>query len=107
MHSDTTAFVTGASGGIGREIAETLAGYGAKVAIAARSDGIYETADRIDDENRTLAVETDVTDEDSVAAAIEATADAFDGLDCVVNNAGVAGPVQPFDRIERDAFMET
>ena len=107
MHSDTTAFVTGASGGIGREIAETLAGYGANVAIAARSDGIYETADRIDDEKRTLAVETDVTDEDSVAAAIEATADAFDGLDCVVNNAGVAGPVQPFDRIERDAFMET
>ena len=48
MHSDTTAFVTGASGGIGREIAETLAGYGANVAIAARSDGIYETADRIE-----------------------------------------------------------
>ena len=120
MLSETTAFVTGASGGIGREIAETLAGYGANVAIAARSDGIYETADRIDDgdpadgpnrggeaDARTLAVETDVTDEDSVEAAIEATADAFGGLDCVVNNAGVAGPVQPFDRVDREAFMDT
>jgi len=105
--SDTTAFVTGASGGLGREIAETFADYGANVAIAARSDGIHETAERIDDGERTLAVETDVTDEDSVEAAIEATVDTFGGLDCVVNNAGIAGPVQPFDRVERDAFMET
>jgi len=107
MLSDTTAFVTGASGGIGRAIAETMADYGANVAIAARSDGIYETADRIGDDRRTLPVETDVTDEDSVETAIEATADAFGGLDCVVNNAGIAGPVQPFDRVEREAFMET
>jgi NAD(P)-dependent dehydrogenase (short-subunit alcohol dehydrogenase family) len=107
MLSDTTAFVTGASGGIGREIAETMAGYGANVAIAARSDGIYETADRIGVDRRALPVETDVTDEDSVAAAVEATAEEFGGLDCVVNNAGVAGPVQPFDRIDPEAFMDT
>ena len=61
MLSDTTAFVTGASGGIGREIAETVADHGANVALAARSDGIHETADRIGDDERTLAVETDVT----------------------------------------------
>ncbi len=107
MLSDTTAFVTGASGGIGREIAETFADHGASVAIAARSDGIYETADRIGDDSRTLAVETDVADEDSVEAAIEETAGTFGGLDCVVNNAGVAGPVQPFDRVDREEFMDT
>jgi NAD(P)-dependent dehydrogenase (short-subunit alcohol dehydrogenase family) len=54
-----------------------------------------------------VAVETDVTDEDSVAAAVESTVKAFGGLDCVVNNAGGAGPVQPFDRVDREAFMET
>ena len=100
MLDDLTAFVTGASQGIGREIAVTLADHGANVALAARSDGIHETAEIIDDEERTLTVETDVTDEDSVAAAVEATVDEFGGLDCLVNNAGIAGPVDPYDRIE-------
>ena len=100
MLEDLTAFVTGASQGIGREIAVTMADYGANVALAARSDGIYEAADQIDDEDRTRCIETDVTDEDDVEAAIEATVDQFGGLDCLVNNAGIAGPVQPYDRIE-------
>jgi len=100
MLDDITAFVTGASQGIGREIATTFADHGANVALAARGDGIYETAEIIDDDERTLCIETDVTDEDAVAAAIDATAEAFGGLDCLVNNAGIAGPVQPYDRIE-------
>ncbi|MFB6166567.1 MAG: SDR family NAD(P)-dependent oxidoreductase [Haloarculaceae archaeon] len=106
MLEDLTAFVTGASGGIGREIAHTFADYGANVAVAARSDGIYETAESIPDD-RALAVETDVTDEDSVADAIEATVEAFGGLDCLVNNAGIAGPVQPYDRVEEAEFTHT
>jgi NAD(P)-dependent dehydrogenase (short-subunit alcohol dehydrogenase family) len=105
MLSDVTALVTGASRGIGAEIATTFADHGANVTLAARSDGIYETAERIDDEDRTLAVETDVTDEASVEAAVAETAETFGGLDCVVNNAGVAGPVQPFDRVEHDDFL--
>ncbi len=104
MLSDITAFVTGASGGLGREIAVTFADYGANVTLAARSDGIYETADLIGDDDSTLAVKTDVTDEESVKAAIEETAGAFGGLDCVVNNAGIAGPVLPFDRIGPEEF---
>jgi NAD(P)-dependent dehydrogenase (short-subunit alcohol dehydrogenase family) len=104
--SNITAFVTGASQGIGQEIAETLADHGANVALAARSDGIYDTAERIDADDRTLAVKTDVTDEENVKAAIEETADAFGGLDCVVNNAGVSGPVEPFDRVDPEEFLE-
>ncbi|WP_247008442.1 SDR family NAD(P)-dependent oxidoreductase [Halorientalis litorea] len=100
MLEEVTTFVTGASQGIGREIALTMADYGANVALAARGEGIYETAADIGDDDRTLAVETDVTDEESVAAAIEATAESFGGLDCLVNNAGIAGPVDPYDRVE-------
>ncbi len=107
MLSDTTAFITGASQGLGREIATTFASYDANVALAARSDGIYETADRINDAERTLPVTTDVTDEAAVEAAIEETIETFGGLDCVVNNAGVSGPVQPVDRVDFAAFMET
>lgn len=106
MLDGTTTFVTGASGGIGREIAITLAEKGANVALAARSDGIYETAAGIDDD-RCVAVETDVTDEDDVAAGIAATVEAFGGLDCLVNNAGIAGPTAPIEAIEREEWERT
>jgi len=106
MLSDTTAFVTGASGGIGRTIALTLAGEGANVALAARGDGIYGTAAGIDDD-RALAVETDVTDEASVAAAIEETVETFGGLDCLVNNAGIAGPTAPVEAVDVEEWEHT
>ena len=105
--SDTTAIVTGASQGIGRQIAIAFADAGASVALAARSDGIYETEAAIDDASRTLAVETDVTDESSVREAVEETVETFGGLDCVVNNAGIAGPTAPIEEIEREEWEKT
>ena len=105
MLNDTTAFVTGASQGIGRAIATALADHGADVALAARSDGIYETAELIGEESATLPVETDVTDEDSVEAAIAATVEEFGGLDCLVNNAGIAGPTKPIQEIELEEWQ--
>ncbi|WP_436344560.1 SDR family NAD(P)-dependent oxidoreductase [Natronorubrum sp. FCH18a] len=107
MLDDTTAFVTGASQGLGREIAVAFADAGANVALAARSDGIYETEELIDEPERTLTVETDVTDSESVADAIEATADEFGGLDCLVNNAGIAGPTAPVERTTDEEWLET
>jgi NAD(P)-dependent dehydrogenase (short-subunit alcohol dehydrogenase family) len=97
--ADTVAFVTGASRGIGREIALLLADYGADVTLAARSDGIYETEDLIGDPDRTLPIETDVTDEAAVEAAIATTAETFGGLDCLVNNAGIGGPTAPVEEV--------
>ena len=107
MLEGITAFVTGASQGIGRAIATELAAEGANVALAARSDGIYGTADRIDDDARALPVETDVTDEASVEAAIEATVERFGGLDCLVNNAGIAGPTKPVEEVAVDEWRRT
>jgi len=103
----TTAFVTGASGGIGRAIALELADRGATVALAARSDGIHETAERIGEPDRTLAVETDVTDEASVASAVERTVETFGGLDCLVNNAGIAGPTAPVEEVAVEEWERT
>lgn len=105
MLEDLTAFVTGASGGIGREIAYELGAQGANVTCAARGDGIYETADELGDSG--LAVETDVTDEESVEAAVAATVEEFGGLDCLVNNAGISGPVQPLHQLDPDDVQET
>lgn len=104
MLEGITAFVTGASRGIGREIATTFDEQGANVALAARSDGIYDTAALMDGE--AVPIETDVTDDDSVESAIEETVQRFGGLDCLVNNAGIAGPVQPHDRIETEEWNQ-
>lgn len=107
MLAGTTALVTGASQGIGREIARTFVDEGANVALAARSDGIYETADLIDEPDRTLPVETDVTDEASVEATIDEAVAAFGSLDCVVNNAGIAGPTAPVEEVALEDWQRT
>ena len=109
MLEDVTALVTGASQGIGATIATTLGGYGANVVCAARTgDAIEATADAVGEAGgEPVAVETDVTEEDDVAAVVAATVDEFGGLDCVVNNAGIGGPVQPVHRIDADEFRHT
>ncbi|WP_226480081.1 SDR family NAD(P)-dependent oxidoreductase [Natrinema amylolyticum] len=107
MHDDRTIIVTGASGGIGRTIALRLLEEGANVALAARSDGIEETAAMADAGDRALPVRTDVTDESSVENLIERTEEAFDGLDGVVNNAGIAGPTAPVTDVDADDWDRT
>lgn len=90
--SGKAALVTGASAGIGEATARALAREGASVAVAARSeDALSSLADELTDEYsvETLAVPTDITDEDAVEAMVESTVDTFGGLDVVVNNAGV------------------
>ncbi|AQL42186.1 short-chain dehydrogenase [Halorientalis sp. IM1011] len=88
-----TAVITGASAGIGRATAHALAREGANVVLAARrEDRLDEVATTVREEYGTAAqvVPTDVTDEDAVAALIEATVEEFGGLDLLVNNAGLA-----------------
>lgn len=105
MLDGRTAFVTGGSQGIGREIARTLAAEGADVAVAARGEGIHETAADIGD--RALAVETDVTEESAVQSAIETTVAEFGGLDILVNNAGIAGPTARVEDVTVEEWQQT
>jgi NAD(P)-dependent dehydrogenase (short-subunit alcohol dehydrogenase family) len=85
------ALVTGASSGLGRHFALTLAGAGAKVAIAARRTDRLETlATEIRAQGGTVeVVSLDVTSPVSVGQAFEQVAAKFGALDVVVNNAGV------------------
>jgi len=88
---DVVALVTGASRGIGRAVAGTLAAQGAVVVLAARDQSRLEAAVA---EIRAAggaaeSVSMDVTDRASVEAAIKGTVESHGRLDALVNNAGV------------------
>jgi len=87
-----TAIVTGGNRGIGRAIATGLAQVGANVVVANRNaESGRVAAEEIADETgaKTLAVETDVTDEAAVEAMVTATVEEFGDIDVLVNNAGI------------------
>jgi len=89
---DQVAIITGASRGIGREIAKVLAGAGAAVALAARGqEALDEVATEITASGgRVLAVPTDVTDPEAVSALVSRTTKELGKLDILVNNAATS-----------------
>ena len=95
--SGKTLFITGASRGIGREIALKAAADGANIIIAAKSaephpklEGtIFSVAAEVEAAGgKALALQLDVRDEQAVAAAMAQAAEHFGGIDALVNNAG-------------------
>lgn len=88
------AVVTGATKGIGRAIALTLAEAGADVVVSARSEADLEAlqAEIAGRGRRALAIACDVTDAQQVNERLAKGAlDAWGGIDILVNNAGNAG----------------
>ncbi|MFI6637284.1 SDR family NAD(P)-dependent oxidoreductase [Nonomuraea fuscirosea] len=102
------ALVTGASSGIGEATALALSAEGARVAVAARrADRLESLARKAPDEM--LALDLDVTDQESVRAAVAATVERFGALDVLVNNAGVMlnGPILGADITQWTRMVET
>jgi NAD(P)-dependent dehydrogenase (short-subunit alcohol dehydrogenase family) len=89
--SGRVAVVTGGTRGIGLAVAEALAAAGADVVPTARTEkAVTEAADQIVSYGvRSLAIPTDVAQTDEVKALFEETATELDGVDIVVNNAGI------------------
>ena len=88
---DKIALVTGASQGIGRDTALTLAQAGAKVAVAARNEEKLATlVSEIEAAGgAALAVKMDVADAEQVKAGFKQVIEKFGKLDILVNNAGI------------------
>ncbi len=92
---DRVAIVLAASKGLGRASAEALAAEGAWVVIGSRNrQQLEQTARDIRDKtgSKVLAVPTDVTKPDDLAAIVEATVREFGRVDILVNNAGGPPP---------------
>jgi len=98
------AVVTGASSGLGRQFAVTLARAGAKVALAARRlDRLEEVVRQIEAfDGRAIPVALDVTDSASVRACVAAAETELGAIRILVNNAGVAGRQPALDMTEAD-----
>lgn len=93
---DKVIFITGASRGIGREIALRCAQDGARIVIAAKSaephptlEGtIYTVAEEVEKAGgKALPLVVDVRDEKMVAEAVAKTVETFGGIDVLINNA--------------------
>lgn len=87
---DKVVLVTGAAGGIGRAAAIQFAQQGGKVVVAdIDTAGAEETAAMAG--NGAIAVQVDVSDENSVQAMVDQTVSAFGALHVLFSNAGIAG----------------
>lgn len=91
------ALVTGAAGGLGREVAIQLARRGCFVAVTdINSDGIAETARQIAGTGAPAeSIVSDFTGEGAPEAAVEKVVARWGGIDILVNNAGY-GVIEPF-----------
>jgi citronellol/citronellal dehydrogenase len=101
-----TIFITGASRGIGLAIATRCARDGADIAIAAKTadphpklEGTIHTAAAAIEAagGKALPIQCDIREEDSVEAAVKATAERFGGIDIVINNASAIFPMPTKD----------
>jgi citronellol/citronellal dehydrogenase len=95
--ANKTIIITGASRGIGREMALKFAADGANIVIAAKSatahpklpGTIFSVAEEVEKAGgQALAFQMDVREDEQVKALIDATVEKFGGIDGVINNAG-------------------
>jgi D-sorbitol dehydrogenase (acceptor) len=102
-----TALITGSARGIGRAFAEAYVREGARVAIAdinfARAK---ETAAEIGE--AAVAIELDVTRQESIDAAVAATIDALGAIDILINNAALftAAPIVEIERRDYERVFD-
>ncbi|OLE50919.1 MAG: short-chain dehydrogenase [Acidobacteria bacterium 13_1_20CM_3_53_8] len=107
-----TAVVTGGTKGIGRGIASALAREGMNVCISARHEDEIEEAVRVLDEEgegRASGVVCDVRDYEQVKSLFEHAISEFNGVDVLVNNAGIGifAPVEEISPEDFRAVLET
>ena len=98
------ALITGGASGIGEASARLFAEEGADVVVADVQD---ERGGGLASDLGAEYVHADVTREEDVEAAVSHAVDAYGRLDCMFNNAGIAGAVGPIESVTVEAFDRT
>jgi NAD(P)-dependent dehydrogenase (short-subunit alcohol dehydrogenase family) len=98
------AVITGGASGIGEASVRLFAAEGAEVVVADVQD---ERGGRLASELGAEYVHADVTREEDVEAAVSYAVDVYGRLDCMFNNAGIAGAVGPIESVTVEAFDRT
>jgi 3-oxoacyl-[acyl-carrier protein] reductase len=106
-----TAVITGASQGLGAEIARQFVAEGASVMLCARTSGDLEaTADSLRSSSangvKILTASCDVGDTQAVDDLITAATDEFGRIDALVNNAGIYGPFGTIDEVNWQEWVD-
>ena len=103
--SGAIALVTGAGSGVGRATALTLCAHGYTVYLSGRRAGaLQETAEQAQSPDRAIAVPSDITDADSVAALFDRIRQDQGRLDLLFNNAGTNTAAVPTDELDVDQW---
>lgn len=103
---EKVALVTGSGRGLGRAIAFALAQAGCDVAVLARTHGeIEQVAAEIQATGqRSFAIRSDLSDGQAITHAFAAITKELGPIAILVNNAGVAEPIAPMQRLDPDAW---
>lgn len=103
--NNKVAFITGAAGGIGFEIAKQFAEDGATVVMSDSDTKKLEDAESaLRNRNlKILGIEADVTDENQIKAALNETYKRYGSIDILINNAGLQY-VSPIEEFPTDKF---
>lgn len=106
MNTTTTALVTGANKGLGRETVRRLGELGWQVFLGARDAdrGKQAAAELVEQGLNVEFVSLDVTSVDSIAAAVRTVGERSSRLDVLVNNAGILGPIRTPEETEAEDF---
>ncbi|AMU64577.1 short-chain dehydrogenase/reductase [Mycobacteroides abscessus] len=99
------AVITGGANGIGAEVARELSGRGASVAVLDCDAAQAETlAGELGD--GAMGLGADVADPASLAEAMDAVVQRFGGIDVVVANAGIAGPIATVAHVSAERWQQ-
>ncbi|MFD6197409.1 short-chain dehydrogenase/reductase [Mycobacteriaceae bacterium NPDC060252] len=99
------AVITGGANGIGAEVARQLSQRGASVAVLDR-DVAQAQALAAELGDGVAGFEADVTDPESIAVAMDAVVQRFGGIDIVLANAGIAGPIATVATVRPDEWQQ-